>query len=806
MNHLRAARDAALSSSAPPTANASAASPPQKSSSLHVLHRSSSLGKEGPKPPPKPPAGGAPKPPPKAAAAPAENVRPDAEGLMQVVSKNPLLNRERMFRLIGPRLECISLRSNREVMMFNMLECEVKPVKETLVVEGPAGKGIVIKPQPADYDKWKYALMQACTPLLSERHQPQRVAREKGAHSLVRHSHAFEGLLMQQLESIQVCLEDQVYTADVDAVAKTVVEALADPASLARLRIDTANDPSKSRNLEQIWNAYDLDHDGVITPTDMVALVRGYLEAMRQQLPSTLRQLVATITKFFLSGKDVDAVSNQLMSSINAKLLPQAASFIHGMLQDHVNIAEDMLQSIDVKKTGKVTKEDFMNNFLHCAEFAFIDTAICAALSDEISLQLTKCLGKMWNTRPGLCGLSNLGNTCYMNAALQCLSHTAQLRKYFLSKKFISSVVSRHKDGAQLTMSFAELIREIWSGQNSTLRPHRVKRAIDEVSKQFAGWTQQDSHEFIACLLDTIHEDVNRIEKKRQVVVPDSNNRPDHEVAEESWKAHLLRENSIIVDVFHGQIKSAVTCGTCSFASVRFDAALGFSLPLPDGDGDVQLDSCMDLFTAEERLEDDNMWFCEKCKKKTSSAKQINLFRLPKCLIVHLKRFKYNVYGTVTKKLDNLVEFPVEGWDLRKWLPQQRQEDPTVQTLYDLYAVVHHFGTASVGHYTSSCKLGKTWMNFDDSNVMVGSPSGSSRSAYVLFYEQRGSRNSFDFSPMTSPTKYSSRRRRSQPTIPSVGVDRSTHWSVQHLAGNGAPQLSAPSGRPPLAAAPAPSP
>lgn len=63
--------------------------------------------------------------------------------------------------------------------------------------------------------------------------------------------------------------------------------------------------PSPRSNLEQIWNAYDLDHDGVITPTDMVALVRGYLEAMRQQLPSTLRQLVATITKFFLSGKDV---------------------------------------------------------------------------------------------------------------------------------------------------------------------------------------------------------------------------------------------------------------------------------------------------------------------------------------------------------------------------------------------------------------------------------------------------------------------------------------------------------------------
>ena len=81
------------------------------------------------------------------------------------------------------------------------------------------------------------------------------------------------------------------------------------------------------------------------------------------------------------------------------------------------------------------------------------------------------------------------------------------------------------------------------------------------------------------------------------------------------------------------------------------------------------------LCPAEERLDNENSWHCDKCKEKTPTTKRINLFRLPECLIVHLKRFKYNAYGTITSKLETVVEFPVEGWDLRPWLPRAIARD-----------------------------------------------------------------------------------------------------------------------------------
>ena len=61
-----------------------------------------------------------------------------------------------------------------------------------------------------------------------------------------KHSPAFEGLLEQQMESLENCLQDQVYTADVDAVAKTVVASLADPTSLAKLRVSAGDSTQQS--------------------------------------------------------------------------------------------------------------------------------------------------------------------------------------------------------------------------------------------------------------------------------------------------------------------------------------------------------------------------------------------------------------------------------------------------------------------------------------------------------------------------------------------------------------------------------
>ena len=97
----------------------------------------------------------------------------------------------------------------------------------------------------------------------------------------------------------------------------------------------------------------------------------------------------------------------------------------------------------------------------------------------------------------------------------------------------------------------------------------------------FAGFQQQDSQELLAFLLDGLHEDLNRVTDKPYVELKDSLGRSDVIVAAEAWENHILRNKSIVVDLFHGQLKSKVTCKVCSHESVRFDPFTFLSLPLP---------------------------------------------------------------------------------------------------------------------------------------------------------------------------------------------------------------------------------
>jgi len=100
-------------------------------------------------------------------------------------------------------------------------------------------------------------------------------------------------------------------------------------------------------------------------------------------------------------------------------------------------------------------------------------------------------------------------------------------------------------------------------------------------SSCFNDFQQHDSQEFLAFLLDGLHEDLNRVYKKPYVELKDSDDRPDEDVASEHWSNHLARNTSIIVDLFHGLLRSQVKCRVCEFKSVRFDPFNILSLPLP---------------------------------------------------------------------------------------------------------------------------------------------------------------------------------------------------------------------------------
>ncbi|KAK4409132.1 Ubiquitin carboxyl-terminal hydrolase 8 [Sesamum angolense] len=147
-----------------------------------------------------------------------------------------------------------------------------------------------------------------------------------------------------------------------------------------------------------------------------------------------------------------------------------------------------------------------------------------------------------WTTKPG--------NTCFMNSALQCLAHTPKLVDYFLGdyKKEINPENPLGMNG-EIASSFGELLKKLWAPGATPLAPRTFKMKLAHFAPQFSGFNQHDSQELLAFLLDGLHEDLNRVKCKPYVEAKDSDDRPDEEVADEYWRNHLARNDSIIVDV-----------------------------------------------------------------------------------------------------------------------------------------------------------------------------------------------------------------------------------------------------------------
>lgn len=204
------------------------------------------------------------------------------------------------------------------------------------------------------------------------------------------------------------------------------------------------------------------------------------------------------------------------------------------------------------------------------------------ALHDMLSVDIDSIVDP--NSRHGLTGLKNLGNTCFMNSALQCLSNCEELTKYFLLKKYKEEINKKNKygSGGAIAKAYFELIEQLWNGDSAYLNPYVFRQIFVSFVKQFAGFCQHDSHEMLAFMLDALHEDLNRVKTKPYCEL---NERWENETEEEAslrwWKSHIDRENSIIVDLFHGQFKSVVRCPQCNRVNTIYDPFMHLGLPIP---------------------------------------------------------------------------------------------------------------------------------------------------------------------------------------------------------------------------------
>ncbi|XP_033625203.1 ubiquitin carboxyl-terminal hydrolase 8-like [Asterias rubens] len=337
------------------------------------------------------------------------------------------------------------------------------------------------------------------------------------------------------------------------------------------------------------------------------------------------------------------------------------------------------------------------------------------------------------NNGRSLTGLRNLGNTCFMNSVVQCLSNTTPLTHYFITDKYVMDINRQNPlgRGGNVAEEFAIVIKAVWSGQYRSVSPLDLRDTVTKYVPEFRKHIghHHDSQEFLLFLLDGLHEDLNQVRKREYIKQEDLDKYTDSKAAELSWQYHHLLNQSIIVTLFQGQYKSTLRCLSCGHNSVKFEAFMYLSLPIPSNSR-CSLQQCLKKFSTEEKLTGDNATYCSQCKTNRESSKTILIWKLPRILLIHLKRFYYE--GMWRQKLQTMVDFPLRDMDMSPYTI-----GPKPSNSYNLYAVSNHIGTLDGGHYTACCLNvnNNRWNKFDDHEVLEAKQSNiKSAAAYILFY------------------------------------------------------------------------
>ena len=191
------------------------------------------------------------------------------------------------------------------------------------------------------------------------------------------------------------------------------------------------------------------------------------------------------------------------------------------------------------------------------------------------------------NYNHGVCGSKNLGNTCYMNSSIACLSNCIDLTTFFLSKEFKKYINSSNKNGlkGKLANAWYQLLKEYWKTEKQIGNPSEIISLIGKKYQKFDTDEQQDANEFIILFLELLGEDLNEIRSKKYLELKEQQpEETDEQGAKRFWTLYLLRNNSIITDLFSGLNKSTIFCPICKYKSITYNPFSSISLLIPNNE------------------------------------------------------------------------------------------------------------------------------------------------------------------------------------------------------------------------------
>lgn len=333
------------------------------------------------------------------------------------------------------------------------------------------------------------------------------------------------------------------------------------------------------------------------------------------------------------------------------------------------------------------------------------------------------------------CGLANLGNTCFINSVLQILLRIPEINNLLNDKSYRNRI--NNNINSLLLIEWDSLREDMLKENNNIISPNRFLAVIQHIAKIknidiFTGYSQNDVQEFLLFVIDCFHL---ALKKSIKITISGVSQSEQDELAIKCYtKIQQMYENdySEIFDIFHGIHVSQIFNENGNLISNNPETFYSIDLPLPllNDNKNPSLEECFELYTSQELLDGENMYFDESSNQKIVAKKNILFWSLPKILIIDIKRFNSRVM-----KLQQLLNFPLDGLNLSKYVIGYNPN----QYIYDLIGVCNHSGGVSGGHYTSFVRDNNCWYLCNDTQITNVSDEQQiiTPKAYCLFYKKR---------------------------------------------------------------------
>ena len=257
--------------------------------------------------------------------------------------------------------------------------------------------------------------------------------------------------------------------------------------------------------------------------------------------------------------------------------------------------------TLNLKSNKKIYICNFCSQSLYCSEkcksndsshmeyhqkiSGFFETSLKS--SDIESINIQSFLDK--NSRNGLAGLMNIGGTDFLLSSIQALSSCETFTKFILtqSHKYLNDKYSA-KDNTSLISCYSELIYQMWVGTNKEINPSKFRDLFFNQIFKTSRASNLDVLDILIILLEKFHNELNENKKKLD---EDEINFYEQQIGESDgvaalrwWKSHKLLNDSIIIDLFQGQLKVKISCPICKWTNVSYPPFLYLNLPMPNKD------------------------------------------------------------------------------------------------------------------------------------------------------------------------------------------------------------------------------